>query len=107
MLGLAKEFAKLDNQSGSTQQVAIQTEPLVYATVTYDQGATVGSNLQNDLIQVGEITLAAAIRGLVPSSYISIIFASSLSLIAFAIAIRYKKIKQIRDRKSLENLALP
>jgi len=78
---------------------------LLYASVSYDQGAVVSSNVEGSPIFIGGSIFHGLISGSVPSTYISMIGASALSVIAFGVAIRFKKIKEIRERRALDALA--
>lgn len=91
---------------GSFEKMSLlANSPLVYATATYDQGTAVGSNFEGNPIFIGGLIFHDLISGSIPSTYVSMIAASILSVVAFGVAMRYKKIKEIRERRALDKRA--
>jgi hypothetical protein len=79
---------------------------LLYASLSYDGGTAVASNIEGSPIFIGGWIFHDLISGSVPSTYVSMIGASALSVIAFGVAIRFKKVKEIRERRALDAQAM-
>jgi hypothetical protein len=91
----------LEESLGQQSYMNEENSYLLYASVSYDQGTAVSSNIEGRIF-VGGTIFHNLISGSVPSTYISMIGASALSVIAFGVAIRFKKLKEIRERRALD-----